>query len=404
MRCRSPVLIVSLVSLLTPVASSIPGTWGIGQVDSATGCAPIALGGGCVVWAAAVPPPTYTPEVAVGAGRVLHAGYDALADVTLVTAIGAQWGDVLWAVEIAGQGYPTGLTLSSDGTRVYVTLSPPAVAALDGGTGSVLWTTQFDPVYEIHDAEPLPDGVAVLVQRFSRPTIFARLAATNGALAWAAFAGDETASALEVTADGTKIVVSGASVAAFSTATRALLWRAPLAPNGAVSTQTLLVDEARGQVNVLSSAASGRKLSTLDLDDGALLWSTTIASASDASTAALAGDAVVVSRGRGAVAHDAATGALRWDASQPPEAEVGVGACHELSADAARVLVACSLGVKALDAVSGEHLWQRPGGNVGRPRVDPAAPWAFVVQAGQPEHVLALDPAPGLVKRVADGA
>lgn len=395
MRSRSLPLVMLVVTLLAPTASSIPATFVVGQVDSATGCTPIALGGGCVAWSTALPRSATTFHVAVSGGLAVSAGYDTSAGVVRVAAIEALEGDVRWSVALPGNEAPSGIALSQDGARVYVQLAS-AVVALDASAGSVLWTSVFENTYEIRDLAPLPSGVGVLVERASRPMLVGRIDDADGRLAWGALVGDESARVLRATSDGSTLLVSGTSIRAFSVATHALLWRVELAPVRPLVTQALVVDEARDQVAGLARVAGASRLATFDLDDGALLWTTPIANASAASSAALSGAAFVVMSGNGAVALDASTGAVRWDASGAPDEPLGT--CQEVAASAALVLAGCSLGIKAIDALSGEPVWQRPGSRT--PRLAPGAPWAFALQPGDPARLLALDPAGGLANRI----
>jgi hypothetical protein len=157
-------------------------------------------------------------------------------------AYNASTGAKLWVARYHGPGYgdnaASALGVSPDGTRVIVTGKSPgstgyteyATIAYNASTGAKLWVARYHGPGNGAFAQALsvsPDGTRVFVAGYSTGSTgsfdYATIAynASTGAKLWVARyngpgSGDDKASSLRVSPDGTKVFVTGASTGSTS--------------------------------------------------------------------------------------------------------------------------------------------------------------------------------------------
>jgi DNA-binding beta-propeller fold protein YncE len=152
-------------------------------------------------------------------------------------AAGAQLWAALWGGNSGDHNYPTGLAVSPDGQRVYVTggdgetnstTGDYGTVAYNAATGAQLWASQYNGPTDDRDVAAAlavsPDGARVYITGTTSNNDVANdygtLAynAATGARLWIARykgpGGDDEASSLAVSPDGKRVFVTGASRAA----------------------------------------------------------------------------------------------------------------------------------------------------------------------------------------------
>jgi DNA-binding beta-propeller fold protein YncE len=152
-------------------------------------------------------------------------------------ASGAQLWAALWGGNSGDHNYPTGLAVSPDGKRVYVTggdgetnstTGAYGTVAYNAATGAQLWASQYDGPTGFRDVAAAlavsPDGARVYVTGTTSnndvSNNYGTLAynAATGARLWIARykgpGGDDEASSLAVSPNGKRVFVAGASRAA----------------------------------------------------------------------------------------------------------------------------------------------------------------------------------------------
>jgi len=152
-------------------------------------------------------------------------------------ATGAQLWAALWGGNSGDHNYPTGLVVSPDGKRVYVTggdgetnsvTGDYGTVAYNAATGAQLWASEFNGPTDDRDVATAlalsPDGTRLYVTGTTShndvANYYGTLAynAATGARLWIARyrgpGGDDEASSLAVSPDGKRVFVTGASAAA----------------------------------------------------------------------------------------------------------------------------------------------------------------------------------------------
>jgi DNA-binding beta-propeller fold protein YncE len=172
-----------------------------------------------------------------GISQVSPDGGAGYGTVAYNAATGAQLWAALWGGNSGDHNYPTGLAVSPDGKRVFVTggdgetnstTGDYGTVAYNAGTGAQLWARQYNGPTDFRDVAAAlavsPDGARVYVTGTSSDNDvrndYRTLAynAATGARLWVARykgpGGDDEASSLAVSPDGKRVFVTGASRAA----------------------------------------------------------------------------------------------------------------------------------------------------------------------------------------------
>jgi outer membrane protein assembly factor BamB len=277
------------------------------------------------------------------------------ADSQGVLALDASTGATVWVTNLSRD--LVGVTATKTAVVTSSTGSHPTVYALDAITGDVLWSTVIDGVGREFTPAVVAAGI-VFVGTQSGSTLVALDAAT-GTEVWR-MTGDGRFSAPAISG-GVAYTHSGGTLFALDAATGAVIWQVDASEAGPLEEVTTVAD---GRVFALTF---GGDLQAFDAGTGALDWTVHVGQYPRPAVAVANGVvfAVIDAIGDASVAAiDAATGAVLWSSSTLGEfifnASPTVANGLVFIGTEPNGIHAC--GVCALDARTGEEVWDSYGG------------------------------------------
>jgi outer membrane protein assembly factor BamB len=217
-------------------------------VDAATGVAD---------WRFTIGDHTWLAEPAVAGGRV----YTGAGDLLRFYALDETTGDLLWKIPISGATLPPAVVEGDPDPTVYVAAGD-TLYAIDGATGSVLWSQEPTPVEGLSGAPAVADGV--VYQPDQEGTLHA-YAADGGTELWSVRLANDPLEG--VTVDGSRVFVVGlrGQLWALDAPTGAVLWKRFVSVDSTPSV-------ANGIVYVYSRRDPPIYLTAFREDTGELLW------------------------------------------------------------------------------------------------------------------------------------